>query len=52
MKTRKHFALAFVVLFATACASKREIASDRQGQEERERAQHAQMIDGQSSRLR
>ncbi len=52
MKTRKYFTLALVVLFVSACASKRDIASDPKGQQEREWAQHAQMIDGQSSRLR
>jgi outer membrane biogenesis lipoprotein LolB len=52
MKTQKHFTLTLVVLFVTACASKRDIASSREGQEERDQAQHAQMIEGQASRLR
>jgi hypothetical protein len=52
MKPRTHIVFALVVLIVSACASKRDIASTPDTQEERDRAQHAQMIDGQASRLR
>jgi hypothetical protein len=39
-------------LISSACASKREIASTEQDRETIEQVQHAQMIDGQASRIR
>jgi hypothetical protein len=39
-------------LFLSACASKRDVASTENQQQNDDKAQHAQMIDGQASRVR
>ena len=49
---RTHVILAFIGLVLSACASKRDIASTNQDRETVEQTQHAQMIDGQASRIR
>lgn len=50
MKT--HVWKIILALFLTACASKRDVASTENQQEAQDRTQHAQMIDGQASRVR
>lgn len=48
---RTHIILALTALIAVACASKRDVASTK-NDSYTEEAQHAQMIDGQASRIR
>lgn len=52
---RTHILIAFIALVVSACASKegRELAtSPAEQQRNIDQAQHAQMIDGQASRIR
>lgn len=49
---RTHIILAFTALIVTACASKRDVASTNSDSYSTSEAQHAQMIDGQASRIR
>lgn len=48
---RTHIILALTALIVTACASKRDIASTNNDQYT-DQTQHAQMIDGNASRIR
>lgn len=48
---RTHILLVITALIVTACASKREVASTKDGTNYGQ-TQHAQMIDGQASRIR
>lgn len=48
----KTFLLTILGLILGACASKRDIASTQDKREIQEQVQHAQMIDGQASRVR
>ncbi len=48
---RTHILLVITALIVTACASKREIASTQDGQNYGQ-TQHAQMYEGQASRIR
>ncbi len=49
---KAHILIALVALVVWACASKRDIASTTANQQDAGAAQHAQMIDGQTSRIR
>ena len=48
----KTFLLTILGLILGACASKRDIASTQENRETQEQVQHAQMVDGQASRIR
>jgi hypothetical protein len=49
---KAHILIAVFALAVSACASKRDIASTPAHEQEANAAQHAQMIDGQASRIR
>lgn len=49
---RTHILMIVMALTVMACASKRDVASVEETYQEQDRAQHAQMIDGQASRIR
>lgn len=49
---KAHIMIAVLALVVSACASNRDIASTPAYEQEANAAQHAQMIDGQASRIR
>lgn len=49
---RTHILMILLTLVVTACSSRRDVASTQDPQHEQDQAQHAQMIDGQASRIR
>lgn len=49
---RTHIMTALLALIVTACASRRDVASTPSHDQDYHETQHAQMIDGQGSRLR
>lgn len=49
---KAHIMIALLALVVSACASKRDIASTPASEQDTNSFQHAQMIDGQASRIR